>query len=180
MSEMVPAFGNHVNGAYLPQNSLAIHMVGLAGSQETYGDLGSAFGFGGGQSLSIQLRQGIDDRTVCNQRIMKNPKNDLDGKMREPVLANSREAGASSAPLRVAGSEGVMGGNRVGPRNSMLSQKSLQMHILIFQLPVLSAQGGIEKNLALLLLISAVPRDLKIVRPVRPAACFRNSQWFRP
>lgn len=43
----------------------------------------------------------------------------------------------------------------------MLSQKSLQVHVLILQVPILGAQGGVEKNLALLLLVSTVPRNLK-------------------
>lgn len=86
------------NGSYVPQNSLAIHVVCLACSQETYGDLGSGFGFGGGQSLGVQLGQRVNDRTVCHQRIMKNPENDLYREMREAVLADSREAGATSAP----------------------------------------------------------------------------------
>lgn len=46
----------------------------------------------------------------------------------------------------------------------MLSQKSLQVHVLIFKLPVLGAQGGVEKDLALLLLVSTVPRDLVFIR----------------
>lgn len=37
------------------------------------------------------------------------------------------------------------------------------MHILIFKLPILGAQGGIEKDLALLLLVSTIPRNLKFI-----------------
>lgn len=55
----------------------------------------------------------------------------------------------------------MMSGNGVGPRDPMLSQKSLQVHVLILQLPILGAQGGVEKNLALLLLVSTVPRNLE-------------------
>lgn len=57
-----------------------------------------------------------------------------------------------------------MRGNGVGPRDSVLSQKSLQVHVLIFQLPVLGAQGSIIENLAQLLLVSTIPRYLEVVR----------------
>lgn len=58
-----------------------------------------------------------------------------------------------------------MSGNGVGPGDAMLSQKSLQVHVLIFKLPILGAQGGVEKDLALLLLVSTVPRNLIFIRP---------------
>jgi hypothetical protein len=83
---------------YVPENSFAIHVVCLAGSQETYGDLRSGFGFGGGQSLGVQLGQRVNNRAICHQRIMKNPENDLYREMGEAVVADSREAGATSAP----------------------------------------------------------------------------------
>lgn len=57
-----------------------------------------------------------------------------------------------------------MRGNRVGPRDTVLSQKSLQVHVLILQLPVFGAQRSIVENLALLLLVSTVPRHLEFVR----------------
>lgn len=84
----------------IPQDSFAIHVVCLAGSQKPYGDLWSTFGFGGGKSLGTQLGQGVDNRTICNQRIMKNSENDFYREMREAVLANSRQAGTSPAPRR--------------------------------------------------------------------------------
>jgi len=55
----------------------------------------------------------------------------------------------------------------------MLSQKSLQVRVLIFQLSVLGAQGGIVENLALLLLVSTIPRYLEFVRR-RPVSLGRT------
>lgn len=85
-------------------------------------------------------------------------------------MLGGRQTGASTAAGvvgRTARLEDRVSGDIWGPGNSILSQEALQAHVLLLQLVVLGAKRRIVPELGLLLLVTAVPGALVLVRPYR-------------